>query len=124
MTKRRQAVGTDAQAAIEDLEKQAQQRHLSPEERARRQQQAQRVRGRYDIPKAIKDQVETIGKQYGISASAAAGALLGYALNLYNAGDISLDNLDKELSPSPLYDFKVESEEIVNVLEGRRDLQG
>lgn len=124
MTNRRQAVGSDAQAAIEDLERKARQRHLSPEERARRQREAQRVRGRYDIPKGVKDRVEVIADQYGISASAAAGALLAYALNHYNEGDISLHNLHKQPSPSPLYDFKVESDEIVNVLEGRRDLRG
>ncbi len=124
MTKRRQALGSDAQAAIEDLQKTVEQRHLTAEERARRQREAERVRGRYDIPKGVKDRVEAIARDYGISASAAAGALLAHALNRYNAGDISLNNLQKQLSPSPLYDFKVETDEIVNVLEGRRDLRG
>lgn len=122
MTKRRQATGEDARAALEDLERLGEERHLSKKERERRRREAERVRGRYDIPRAVKEGIEEIASAQGVSASAVAGAFLADSLRRYRDEQITLHRLKMTPSPSPLYDFKVEETEVLDVLEGKKPL--
>lgn len=121
-TTRRQAVGKDARTALEDLQRLEKERHLSKEERERKKREAERVRGRYDIPRAVKEGIEEIANTLGLSASAVAGAFLADSLRRYRDGESTLQTLKKVPSPSPLYDFKVEESEILKVLHGKRPL--
>lgn len=119
MSKRRQATGDDARAALKDLERLDEERRLSKAERERRKREAERVRGRYDIPRAVKEGIEEIADALGVSASAVAGAFLADSLRRYRAGESTFQHLEKTPSPSPLYDFKVEEEEILKVLRDK-----
>ena len=119
MSARRRAVGSDAQAALRDLEQQKRQRHMTEEQL----REAARVRAYYDIPQAVKDEVVEIADKEGLTASAVASVFLADALRRYRDSQLSFAEL-KTHSSSPRWDFTIEDWEILSVLRGSEALPG
>ena len=119
MSERRRAVGSDAQAALKDLEQQKRQRHMTEEQL----REAARVRAYYDIPQAVKDEVVEIADKEGLTASAVASVFLADALRRHQEGQLPLAEL-KSYSPSPRWDYTIEDWEILSVLRGSEALAG
>ena len=111
MTKRRRAVGSDAQAAMQDLEEQKRWRRMTEEER----REAARVRAYYDIPQAVKDGVIGTAEAEGLTASAVASVFLADALRRYREHQLSFADV-KTYSKSPRWDYTIEDPEILSVL--------
>ncbi len=118
MAKRRQAVGSDAQAALLDMSERQQRRRMSKKQK----RDADRVRAYYDLPEAVKEGVTEIAAQEGMSASSVAAVLLAEGLRRLSAEDISFYGL-KRPSRSPLYESIVEDQMVMKVLEGKKRLE-
>jgi hypothetical protein len=111
MTRRRRAIRSDAQAAMQNLEEQKRRRHMTEEER----REAARVRAYYDIPQAVKDGVIEAAEAEGLTASAVASVFLADALRRYREQQLSFAEL-KSYSMSPRWDYTIEDPEILSVL--------
>lgn len=118
MTKRKSAVGSDAQAAMDDLRERRRRRRMTEEQK----KDAERVRAYYDLPQAVKDGISKAADDEGLTASAVASVLLVDGLRRYREGELSLAAL-KEASISPRWDYRVADHEIVKVLRGS-ELEG
>lgn len=93
--------GIKSDPAVEQFKKEAavNMSALSKKERA----ELQRVRLRYDVPKWLKDAVETAARNEETSFSQMGAFLLAWALRLYQQGDEALLNAlqnGKKASPS------------------------
>lgn len=123
MAERRRPV-SDAAKAAQDRKRKQRERQMSPQERAKAEKEAARVRAYYDIPQAVKDAVVYVADREGLSASAVATLFLADALCRYREQSIVLDSPGiKRESSSPLYDFTVNGDVILAVLRGSRILE-
>ena len=118
----RQSAFNDVEQGIEDLAQSKKLRGMSEDERKEHKRQIERVRGRYDMPRAIKDGVARIADKEGISHSMAAALLLADNLRRLENEEISLYGIDKTSSESPKYDWTIPDEQIIKVLEGKKKL--
>lgn len=83
---------------------------------------SERARGRYDMPRPVKEEVARIANGMNISHSMIAAVLLADSLRRLRDGEISLDEVDKLPSDSPKYGWVIPYEEILKVLDGEREL--
>lgn len=113
MTSRRKAIGSDAQAAMHDLQEQKRRRHMTEAEK----KEAARVRAYYDIPQTVKDGIIAVAGGEGLTASAVASVFLADALRRYRQQKLSFAGI-KRHSSSPRWDYTVEDWEILTVLKG------
>jgi hypothetical protein len=123
MAERRRPV-SDAAKAAQARKRKQRERQMSPQERAKAEKDAARVRAYYDIPQVVKDAVVYVADREGLSASAVATLFLADALCRYREQSIVLDSPGiKRESPSPLYEFTVNGDVILSVLRGSRILE-
>lgn len=117
MSKRRQAVGSDAGRAMNDLRRLQEQRTMTEAQR----REAARVRAYYDIPQAVKDGIAEVASAEGLTASAVASVLLADALRRYREGRLPFAGV-KRPSTSPRWEYTIEDWEILAVLKGAEAL--
>lgn len=118
----RQSAFDDVETGLQDLAQTRRLRELTEEERKKRLRDIERVRGRYDMPRPIKEGVAQLADTYGISHSMAAAILLAHALHKLSEQAIDFDHVDRRPSDSPKYDYQVEDAFILQVLEGSAEL--
>lgn len=118
----RQSAFDDVETGLEDLAQSRKLRELTETEREKRLRDIQRVRGRYDMPRAIKEGVAQLADKYGISHSMAAATLLAHALCELSEQCIDFTKVPRNPSESPQYNYRVEDAYILKVLEGSESL--
>ncbi|MEA3406611.1 MAG: hypothetical protein U9R48_00845, partial [Chloroflexota bacterium] len=91
------------------------------QEKARRD--AQRNRVTYDIPSSLEKTISELAEREGLSKSSTATLLLAESVRQYIAGNLTFKG-HKTPIRHPLYEWVVDTETIVAILEGRRSLEG
>ena len=118
----RQSAFDDVETGLQDLAQSKRIRHMTEEERHKREKDMQRVRGRYDMPRLIKEQVAQLADHYETSHSMAAATLLAHALHALSEQQINFDNVTREPSTSPRYGYVIPDDFILGVLNGEEEL--
>lgn len=118
----RQSAFDDVETGLQDLAQTRRLRELTEEEREKRLRDIERVRGRYDMPRPIKEGVAQLADTYRISHSTAAAILLAYALHQLSEQAIDFDNVDRRPSDSPRFNYQVDDTFVIQVLEGDEEL--
>lgn len=108
--RRRNALKKDAEAAAHDLEQKQRRRRMSEAQK----RDAERVRGRYDMPAWLKDEVDAAAKRYETSSSQLAAVLLAWALRDLNDQhpglvDAIVSNREQSKSLRFRYDLRIPS---------------
>jgi len=118
---RRSAIDPAVASLVTEGERRRRRRQLPRSRQAKARRDAARQRAVYDIPEEVIKAIAKVAKEEGISASAVAALLLADGLRRLETRAITLHGLKKP-SPSPRYDWRVDRETILDVLEGRRSL--
>ena len=120
MNRRSALEGVDPAVAsiLGDAAKKQRMRRLPKDEQARARREAARERGTYDMPGELKDEIEKLARQEGISASALASLLLAEGVRRLKSGEISLYGT-KRASRCPRVDWVVDESTVLDVLSGK-----
>jgi ABC-type branched-subunit amino acid transport system substrate-binding protein len=119
---RREAVDPTVAALLGQADQRQAVATMTPADRRKWKRDKARTRATYDLPQALLDAVDQIGKAESMTNSAAVAALLAQALCMLQAGRWTLEAV-KTFTRSPLFEYLVTDETVEAILAGKVSLE-